>query len=125
MIEISDRNIYEVLRPDLFIPGTKLLGKHQLWRNTATDPQMICFRKDFHSYDSDGFDHGNDVWFGFNPEEKTLELHCSSYGGMCGFVFSEDDLKDKHTDLDRQCMGFAINLVKALIAEGVIKDSGL
>lgn len=125
MIEISERNKYEVLKPELFIPGTKLLGKYQLWRNTAVTPNLICFRKDFHSYDSDGFDHGNDVWFGFNPEENTLELRCSSYGGMCGFVFSEEDLKDKHTDLDRQCMGFTINMIKELIEEGVIKDSGL
>lgn len=122
MIEIKDRNFYKVLKPELFVEGQKLLGKYQLWKNRVMTPNHICFLKSFKTYDGWGFDSGNDVWFGFNPEKNTLELRCSSMGGMCGFVFSEEDLKDKHPDIDRECMGFTINLVKELIEQGVIGD---
>ena len=122
MIEIKNNNIYKVLKPELFIPETKLLDKYQLWLNITTIPNLICFREVFHSYDSDGYDHGNSVWFGFNPEENTIRLKCSSMGGMCGFNFSEEDLKGKLTDLDRQCIEFTINMIKKLIEEGVIEE---
>lgn len=122
MIEIKENNIYKVLKPELFVPETKLLGKYHLWLNTAMDPNLICFLKDFHSYDSNEYDHGNSVWFGFDPTNNTLELDCSSMGGMCGLVFSEDDAKTEKNPLDKECMNFTIKLVKNLIDNGIIED---
>lgn len=122
MIEIKENNTYKVLKPELFIPNIKLLGKYQLWRNTAVTPNLICFLKDFHSYDDDGFEHENSVWFGFNPLKNTLELDCSSMGGMCGLVFSEDTADKEKNPLNEECMNFTIKLIKNLIDNGVIED---
>lgn len=122
MIEIKENNTYKVLKPELFTPGANLLGKYHLWLNTAVTPNLICFRKDFHSYDSDGFDHENDVWFGFNPVKNTLELDCSSMGGICGLVFTEDGANKEKNPLDKECMNFTIELVKNLIDNGVIEN---
>lgn len=122
MIEIKENNTYKVLKPELFVPGTKLLGKYKLWKNTAVTPNLVCFSKDFHSYDSNGYDHWNSVWFGFDPTNNTLELDCSSMGGMCGLVFTEDDAKAEKNPLDKECMNFTIKLVKNLIDNGIIED---
>lgn len=122
MIEIKENNTYKVLKPELFVPGTKLLGEYQLWKNNAVTPNLVCFREDFHSYDSNGYDHGSCVWFGFNPIKNTLELDCSSMGGMCGLVFTEYDAKKENNPFDKECMNFTIKLVKDLIDNGIIED---
>lgn len=122
MIEIKENNTYKVLKPELFVPETKLLGKYKLWKNTAVTPNIVCFLKDFHSYDSNGYECGNSVWFGFDPTNNTLELDCSSMGGMCGLVFAEDDAKTEKNPLDKECMNFTIKLVKNLIDNGIIED---
>ncbi len=122
MIEIKENNTYKVLKPELFIPGTKLLGKYELWKNTALTPNLVCFLKDFHSRGTSEYGTGNSVWFGFDPTNNTLELDCSSMGGMCGLVFAEDDAKNEKNPLDKECMNFTIKLVKNLIDNGIIED---
>lgn len=122
MIEIKENNTYKVLKPELFIPGTKLLGKYELRKNTAVTPNLVCFLKDFHSRGTSEYGTGNSVWFGFDPTNNTLELDCSSMGGMCGLAFTEDDAKAEKNPLDKECMNFTIKLVKNLIDNGVIED---
>jgi hypothetical protein len=123
MIEIKKENIYKVLKPELFNEGEALLDKYPLfWTNTAMTPTHLCFIKSFGSKDDMRFGTYNSTWFGFNPETNELKLHCTSYGGLAGFVFTEESLKNKDlNNNDKQCIGFTLNLLRDLEQEGVIK----
>lgn len=125
MIEIKKENTYKVLKPELFKEGESLLDKYPLfWTNTAMTPTHLCFIKSFGSKDDIRFGTSNSTWMGFNPETNELKLHCTSYGGMAGFVFSEEDFKRKDLSLspnDIECMGFTINLIKELKNNGIIE----
>ena len=116
MIEIKNKNKYKVLKPEEFKAGNKLLGKYKLYENTAMTPTHICYLKSFGDKDDIKYGSHNSMWLGFNPNTKELRLSCSSYGGMCGFIFNEEDLKEKDlSEKDRDCMEFTISFVKELI----------
>lgn len=124
MIKVTKENKYKVLKPEFFKEDETLLDKYLLWENTAMAPTHICFVKSFGTKDDITFGTSNTTWFGFNPETNELKLHCTSYGDMCGFVFSEEDLK--RTDLslsknDIECMEFTIHLIKELKNNGIIE----
>lgn len=124
MIKVTRENKYKVLKPELFRDGEVLLNKYSLWENTAMTPNYICFVKSFGTKDDIIYGTSNTIWFGFNPVTNKLKLHCTSCGGMCGFVFSEEDLK--RTDLslsknDIECMEFTINLIKELKNNEIIE----
>lgn len=124
MIKVTKENKYKVLNPELFQDGEVLLDKYPLWKNMAMHPHCLCFVKDFGTKDDIVFGTSNTTWFGFNPETNELKLHCTSYGGMCGFVFSEEDLKRKDLSLsknDIDCMEFTIKLIKNLQEQGIIE----
>lgn len=125
MIKVAKENIYKVLKPELFEEGETLLGKYPLfWVNTSMKPTHICFVKTFGQDDDFKFGYYNTTWFGFNPETNELKLHCTSYGGLAGFVFNEEDLKRKDLSLsknDRECMEFTINMIKELQEKGIIE----
>lgn len=123
MIEIKKENTFKVLKPELFNEGEALLDKYPLfWTNTAMTPTHLCFIKSFGSKDDMRFGTFNSTWFGFNPETNELKLHCSSYGGMAGFIFTEESLKDKSlSSIDRECIRFTLNLLRELEQEGVIE----
>lgn len=123
MIEIKKDNKFKVLKPELFNEGEALLDKYPLfWTNTAMTPTHLCFIKSFGSKDDMRFGTFNSTWFGFNPETNELKLHCTSYGGMAGFVFDEEDLKRKDlNNNDKQCIGFTLNLLRELEQKGVIE----
>lgn len=125
MIKVTKENKYKVLKPELFQEGETLLGKYPLfWTNTAMTPTHICFVKSFGTKDDITFGTSNTTWLGFNPETNELKLHCTSYGGLAGFVFSEEDLKRKDLSLsknDIECMEFTINLIKELKDNGIIE----
>ncbi|MDU3456629.1 MAG: hypothetical protein E7F47_01840 [Peptoniphilus harei] len=123
MIEIKKENTFKVLKPELFNEGEALLDKYPLfWTNTAMTPTHLCFIKSFGSKDDMRFGTFNSTWFGFNPETNELKLHCTSYGGLAGFVFTEESLKNKDlNNNDKQCIGFTLNLLRDLEQEGVIE----
>ncbi|MFR9276520.1 MAG: hypothetical protein ACLVK5_00235 [Peptoniphilus senegalensis] len=123
MIEIKKENTFKVLKPELFNEGEALLNKYPLfWTNTAMTPTHLCFIKSFGSKDDMRFGTFNSTWFGFNPETNELKLHCTSYGGLAGFVFTEESLKNKDlNNNDKQCIGFTLNLLRDLEQEGVIE----
>lgn len=124
MITVTDENKYKVLKPELFKDGEVLLDKYPIWENNAMTPTHICFVKSFGTKDDIRYGTSNSTWFGFNPEVNELKLHCTSYGGVCGFVFSESDLKKKDLTLsknDIECMEFTINLIKELKDNRIIE----
>lgn len=124
MIKVAKENKYKVLKPELFQEGETFLGKYPLWKNTAMTPTHLCFIKSFGTKDDIRFGTSNSTWFGFNPETNELKLHCTSYGGMTGFVFNEKDLRRKDLTLsknDIDCMEFTINLIKELKDNGIIE----
>lgn len=122
MIEVAKENKYKVLKPELFKDGEVLLDKYNLWKNAAMQPTHLCFIKSFGTKDDLRYGTINCTWFGFNPEANELKLHCTSYGGMCGFTFNEEDLNDEDLlDIDRECMEFTINLIKELKDNGIIE----
>lgn len=122
MIEVTKENTYKVLKPELFKDGEVLLDKYPLWKNTSIYPYRICFVKDFGDKDDIIYATFNTTWFGFELETNELKLHCTSLGGLCGFVFSEEDLNDEDLlDIDRECMEFTINLIKELKDNGIIE----
>lgn len=125
MIEVTKENKYKVLKPEFFQDGEVLLDKYPLWKNMAMHPHCLCFVKDFGTKDDITYGTSNTTWFGFNPETNELRLHCTSYGGMCGFKFSEEDLKRKDLSLsknDIDCMEFTIKLIKNLQEQGIIEE---
>lgn len=124
MIKVTKENKYKVLKPELFKDGEVLLDKYPLWKNMAMHPHCLCFVKVFGTKDDITYGTSNTTWFGFNPETNELRLHCTSYGDMCGFVFSEEDLKRKDLSLsknDIDCMKFTIKLIKNLQEQGIIE----
>ena len=113
--------IYKVLKPELFIPETKLLGKYKLWENSSTVPVKICHSKDFGTKEDFEYMSYNSFWFGFNTENHDLVIDCSSYGGMCGFKFTREDLNNKDlSKIDKDCMIYTFNLIDDLIANRII-----
>lgn len=125
MIKVTRENKYKVLKPELFKDGEVLLDKYPLWKNMNMHPHHLCFVKSFGTKDDIIYGTSNTTWFGFNPITNTLKLHCTSLGGMCGFVFSEEDLKRKDLSLsenDIECMGFTIKLIKNLTEQGIIEE---
>lgn len=122
MIKVEKDNYYKVLKPELFEVGTKLLDKYDLCLNTAMKEPHICFSKSFGTEEDHEFGANNSMWCGFNPKTNILKLHCSSYGGMCGFVFDETHLLNKEIKgIDRECIMFTINFIKELRDEGIIE----
>lgn len=125
MIKVTKENKYKVLKPELFKDGEVLLDKYPLWLNTAIYPYQICFVKDFGDKDDIIYATFNTTWFGFEPKTNELRLHCTSFGGLCGFVFSEEDLTRKDLTLsknDIECMEFTINMIKNLQEQGIIEE---
>ena len=125
MIKVTKENKYKVLKPELFKNGEVLLDKYQLWENKVMTPTHLCFIKGFGTSDDRRFGTDTSVWFGFNPETNELKLHCSAYGDMCEFIFSEEDLQRKDLSLsknDIECMEFTINMIKNLIEQRIIEE---
>lgn len=122
MIEIKKDNKFKVLKPELFKAGEKLLGKYKLWENEAMTPTHICYTRFFGSKEDFEFHTFNILWFGYVVETEEMHLHCSSYGGMAGFVFTEESLKNKDlNNNDKQCIEYTLNLLRELEQEGVIE----
>lgn len=122
MIEVKKENTYKVLRPELFKEEEKLLGKYELWKNTAMTPTRLCFIKSFGSKDDMRYGTSNTTWFGFNPKTNELNLHCTAFGGMCGFIFDETTLQNPNQpQVDIECMEFTIKMIKELQEQGIIE----
>lgn len=121
MIKIKQENTYKVLKPELFKAGEMLLGKYELYENNAFEDKRYCFGKTFGTKTHIKYGSYNIFHIMFIPKTNTLNLHCSSYGGMCSFVFDEKELTKKHNKIDMECMQFTINFVKELIQEGIIE----
>lgn len=114
---------FKVLKPESFIPDTKLLGKYNLWKNTAMKPTHICHSEGFGDKDDMFFGTDNSFWAGFNTETKELEIECLAYGGMCGFEFTRETLKlEDLPDLDKECIEYTYKFIDDLKENGVIED---
>lgn len=114
--------IYKVLKSELFIADTKLLGKYKLWENKALNPTHICHSKAFGTKEDIEYATSNHFWCGFNVENHELRIECSSYGGMCGFEFTRDTLKEEVlSDIDRDCIEYTFSFIDNLKKEGVIE----
>ncbi|MDU4378125.1 MAG: hypothetical protein E7I57_01615 [Anaerococcus vaginalis] len=115
--------IYKVLKPELFIPETKLLGKYKLWENRAMDPTHICHSKTFGTKEDFEYMSYNSFWCGFNTKNYELRIECSSYGGMCGFEFDRKDLENPDlSKIDMDCMEYYFNFIDELLKEKIIKE---
>lgn len=115
--------IYKVLKPELFIAETKLLGKYELWENNAMNPTHICHNKTFGTKEDFEYMSFNSFWCGFNTENHEIRIECSSYGGMCGFEFTKDDLKEPDlSKIDRDCMKYTFIFIDDLKENGVIEE---
>lgn len=115
--------IYKVLKPELFIPETKLLGKYDLWENRALNPTHICHSKTFGTKEDFEYMSFNSIWCGFNIENFTLEIICNSFGGMCGFEFTREHLKNPDlSKIDMDCMKYYFNFIDELLKEKIIKE---
>lgn len=122
MIKIKKENYFKVLKPELFKAEEKLLGKYELYINNALEKGTLCFYKSFGTKEAFEYGSYNSMCMAYFPEKQRLNLHCSSYGGMCGFTFDEEELKNKNLPCyDRECMEFTINFIKELINNGVIE----
>lgn len=122
MIKIKKQNYFDVLKPELFKAGEKLLGKYELYINNALEKGTLCFCKSFGTKEAFEYGSYNSMYMTYFPEKQMLNLHCSSYGGICGFVFDEEKLKNKNLlCYDRECMEFTINFIKELIDNKIIK----
>ena len=125
MIKIKEKNTFKVLKPEKFRDGELLLGKYKLWKNEAMKPTRICYTRSFGGKEAINACAENTTWIGFNTKTKELEVTCSSYGGMAGFIFSENDINDKDlSEKDKQCMKFTINILKWLAREEIIEIEG-
>lgn len=112
---------YKVLKPELFIENTKLLNKYLLWENNALTPRHICHSKSFGSKDDIEFGTSNSFWAGFNTEDNTLRIKCSSYGDMCSFNFTRKDLKKLDLlKIDKECMEYTFEFIDNLKEKGII-----
>ena len=125
MIEIKKENTFKVLKPEEFQEGEMLLGKYKLWKNEAMTPARICYSRSFGGQQAINACAENTTWLGFNTKTKELEVTCSSYGGMAGFTFNENDINGSTaSEKDKQCMKFTINILKWLAREGIIEIEG-
>ena len=123
MIKIKKENYFKVLKPELFKAGKNFLGKYELFENNAFKTKPLCFYKNFGTTEDFEYESYNSMYMTYFTKTRKLNLHCSSYGGMCGFTFDEDDLKDKNLPKsDRECIEFTINFIKELIENGVIEN---
>ncbi len=122
MIKVKKENYFKVLKPELFKAGEMLLGKYELYINNASEKGTLCFYKSFGTKEAFEYGSYNSMCMAYFPEKQRLNLHCSSYGGMCGFTFDEEELTKKHNKIDMECMQFTINFVKELIQEGIIEN---
>ena len=121
MIKVIKQNYYKVLKPELFKCGEKLLGEYELYINNALEKGTLRFCKSFGTKEAFEYGSYNSMYMTYFPEKQRLHLHCSSYGGMCGFTFDEE-LKNKNLHCyDRECMEFTINFIKELIDNKIIK----
>lgn len=93
MIKIKRENCFKVLKPELFKAGEKLLGKYELYINNALEKGTLCFYKSFGTKEDFEYGSYNSMCMAYFPEKQRLNLHCCSYGGMCGFTFDEEELK--------------------------------
>lgn len=115
--------IYKILKPELFIPETKLLGKYKLWENKAMNPTHICHSKAFGTKEDFEYMSYNSFWCGFNVGNHELRIECISDGGMCGFEFTKDDLKEPDlSKIDRDCMEYTFKFIEDLKENGVIGE---
>lgn len=113
--------IYKVLKPELFIADTKLLGKYKLWENRALNPTHICHSKTFGTKEDVYFGTENSFWCGFNTKNYELRIECSSFGGMCGFEFTREHLENPDlSKIDRDCMEYTFKFIDDLKENGVI-----
>lgn len=113
---------FKVLKPELFIPDTILLDKYYLWENTAMKPIHICHLKDFGTEKDKEFMTNNSFWAGFDTENHVLKIKCYSYGGMCGFEFTRDTLKNEDlSDVDREYIEYTYKFIDDLKENGVIE----
>lgn len=123
MIKIKKENYFKVLKPELFKAGEEFLGKYELYINKALEKEALCFYKSFGTKEAFEYGSYNSMCMAYFPEKQRLSLHCCSYGGMCGFTFDEEELKNKNLlCYDRECMEFTINFIKELINNGVIEN---
>ena len=114
---------YKVIKPELFIKDTKLLDKYDLWENNAMTPKHICHIKSFGSDADREYETENTFWFGLNTKTNVLEIKCDSYGGMCNFNFTKDDLNNPDlSDIDRECIEYTYNLIDELLKNKIIKE---
>lgn len=112
---------FEVIKPELFIKDTKLLNKYDLWENKAMNPTHICHIKSFGTKEDKEFGTENTFWFGFNTKTNMLTIKCDSYGGMCNFNFTRNDLKRNDLPkIDRDCIKYTYDLIDDLTRNSVI-----
>lgn len=122
MIKVKKENYFKVLKPELFKAGEKLLGKYGLYINNALKKGTLYFYKSFGSNRDFLYSSFNSFQLIYIPEIKKINVECCSYGGMCGFTFDEEELKNKNLpQSDRECIEFTINFIKELIENGVIE----
>lgn len=115
--------IYKILKPELFIAETKLLGKYTLWENEALNPNYICHSKTFGTKEDYEYMSYNSFWCGFNTKNHELRIECSSYGGMCGFEFDKKHLESPDlSKIDRDCIVYTFKFIEDLMENGVIGD---
>lgn len=115
--------IYKVLKPELFIADTKLLGKYKLCENISMNPTNIWHFKTFGT--KEDFEHisYNSFWCEFNVKNHELRIRCSSFGGMYKFEFDRKDLENPDlSKIDRDCMEYYFNFIDDLKENGVIGE---
>ena len=113
--------IYKILKPELFIPETKLLGKYKLWENKAMNPTHICHSKAFGTKEDFEYMSYNSFWCGFNVVNHELRIECISIIEMC--EFDRKDLENPNlSKKDRDCMEYYFNFIDDLKENGVIGE---
>lgn len=116
--------IYKVLKPELFIADTKLLGKYKLWENRAMNPTRICHSKAFGTKEDFEYMSYNSFWCGFNTINHELRIECSVFWwNERGFEFDRKDLENPDlSKIDRDCMEYYFNFIDDLKENGVIGE---
>lgn len=115
--------IYRVLKPELFVPDTKLLGKYNLLEDKIMNPTHICHSKTFGSKEDIYCCADNKFWCGFNVENHELRIECRSFGGRCRFEFDRSDLENSDlSKIDRECIEYTFNFIDDLKENGVIYE---
>lgn len=115
--------IYKVLKPELFIAETKLLGKYKLWENKPINPTQIWHFKTFGTKEDFKYRSYNSFWCELNVKNHELRIRCSSFGGMYRFEFDRKDLENPNlSKIDRDCMEYYFNFIDELLKEKIIKE---